>query len=320
MPNTATRLITLILLLQRRPNQKAAELAKSLGVSVRTLHRYIAMLDEMGIPVYSERGPCGGFSLVRGYKLPPLVFSPEEAVAVYLGASLVEEMWGKLYKQAAGGVLAKLDNLLPEQGRQEAGWARRSIYITGMHRGELEAITPHLEKLRDALRAGMRLRLLHQGRNRAEPTRRLVDPYALVYRWGWWYLVGYCHLRKAVRSFRLDRIQELDVTETPSAIPADFDLQAYLAQEQAATPQVIFCLRFSPEGAHLVQDIRSLWESLQEHPDGSISVEMKAPDLDWAASMAISYGPLVEVEGPQELRAKVREWAEGVINKYQSLS
>lgn len=66
MSNTATRLITLLMLLQRQPNQKASELAQELGVSVRSIHRYMAMLDEMGIPVYSERGPYGGFSLVRG--------------------------------------------------------------------------------------------------------------------------------------------------------------------------------------------------------------------------------------------------------------
>src|SRR5512136_3188331 len=97
MSNSATRLITLIMLLQRQPNRKAADLAEKLGVSVRSLHRYIAMLDEMGIPVYTERGPHGGFSLVRGYKLPPLVFTPQEATAVCLGASLVDEIWGGVY-------------------------------------------------------------------------------------------------------------------------------------------------------------------------------------------------------------------------------
>src|SRR5512136_1144742 len=100
MANTATRLITLIMLLQRQPNQKAFELAEKLGTSVRSLHRYIAMLDEMGIPIYSERGPHGGFSLVRGYKMPPLVLTPEEAVAVHLGTGLVGEMWGRLYQEA----------------------------------------------------------------------------------------------------------------------------------------------------------------------------------------------------------------------------
>src|SRR5512143_3643304 len=107
MSNTATRLITLLMLLQRQPNQKASDLAEKLGISVRSLHRYIGMLDEMGIPIYSERGPYGGFSLVRGYKMPPLVFTPEEAVAVALGTSLVPEMWGQLYHEVAQGALAK---------------------------------------------------------------------------------------------------------------------------------------------------------------------------------------------------------------------
>ena len=124
MTQPATRLITLILLLQNQPNQKASELAEKLGVSVRTVHRYLSMLDEMGIPVYSERGPYGGFSLVRGYKMPPLVFTPEEAVAVTLGTGLVEEMWGQLYREASRGALAKLENLLPDEQRNEVAWAR----------------------------------------------------------------------------------------------------------------------------------------------------------------------------------------------------
>src|SRR5512142_3285366 len=100
MASRAARLVTLIMLLQRRPNQRAGELAAALGVSVRSLHRYIAELDEMGIPIYSERGPHGGFSLVRGYKMPPLIFTPEEAVALHLGAGLLEQVWGPLYGEA----------------------------------------------------------------------------------------------------------------------------------------------------------------------------------------------------------------------------
>ena len=119
MTKPASRLIMLITLLQNRTNQKAADLAAELNVSVRTLHRYLAMLDEMGIPIYAERGPFGGFSLVRGYKMPPLVFTPEEAAAVSLGTGLVEDLWGDLYLQPAHAALAKLENLLPEQQRDE---------------------------------------------------------------------------------------------------------------------------------------------------------------------------------------------------------
>src|SRR5215470_5977087 len=130
MSNTATRLITLIMLLERQPNQKAATLADELGVSVRTLHRYFGMLDELGIPIYSERGPQGGFSLVRGYKMPPLIFSPAEAAALCLGMGLVADLWGQLYKEAAQSAAAKVENILPEDQLAEVAWARRTLVNT----------------------------------------------------------------------------------------------------------------------------------------------------------------------------------------------
>src|SRR5512135_2003245 len=254
MSNTATRLITLIMLLQREPNQKATDLAKELGVSVRSLHRYMSMLDELGIPVYSERGPHGGFSLVRGYKIPPLVFTPEEAVAVYLGTSLVDEVWGKMYREAARGALAKLDNVLPNEQRHEIAWARRTLIATGMHRGDQAAVTPVLEKLRRATRERRRVQLTYRAYNRPEITNRPFDPYALVHGWGWWYIVGYCHLREAYRSFRVDRILELVVLDETFEIPADFDIHTYLASNPTEQRLVTVRLRFKPEFKQLAQD------------------------------------------------------------------
>src|SRR5262245_59900208 len=162
MANTATRLITLIFLLQIQPNQKASQLAEKLGVSLRTVHRYFGMLEEMGIPVYAEHGPHGGFSLVRGYKLPPLVFSLEEAVAVYLGTSLVNEMWGELYREVDQGAMAKLENTLPIEQRDEINWARRSLVATGLHRSDATAVSPLLEKLRGAVRQSRRISIDYQ--------------------------------------------------------------------------------------------------------------------------------------------------------------
>jgi predicted DNA-binding transcriptional regulator YafY len=316
MSNSATRLITLIMLLQRQPNQKAAELAGKLGVSVRTLHRYIGMLDEMGIPVYSERGPYGGFSLVRGYRLPPLVFTPEEAVAVYLGVSLVEAMWGRLYQEAAQGALAKLDNVLPDEQRQEVAWARRSLAIAGMHRADLERLAPHLEKLRRAVRERRRVHMRYRSGGTTEVQPRQMDPFALVHRWGWWYAIGYCHLRQGLRTFRIDRIQELSLTSQTFDLPAGFDLQGYLAGEFQAQPKSQARLRFIPQGAHAALDNPSFWEAVEEQPDGAIVVTFSSPDLEWAASIALAYGPIVEVLEPPELRQMVKDWAQVVVSLY----
>jgi predicted DNA-binding transcriptional regulator YafY len=316
MSNTATRLITLIMLLQQRPNQKAADLAEELGVSVRTVHRYINMLDEMGIPVYSERGPHGGFSLMRGYKMPPLVLTPQEAVAVYLGTSLVEEIWGRLYKEAARGAMAKLDNVLPEEQRHEVAWARRTLVATGMHRADHTPLAPVLEKLRRAARERRRVTMVYHSRSRRESLERDIDPYALAHRWGRWYVIGYCHLRETMRTFRVDRIRELTLLSEAFDAPDAFDVQEYLTQEAWFEPQVQVRMRFTPEGALTAQDERAYWDTIEEQPDGSLVVTFCASELEWAARVALWYGPEVEVLEPEELRRQVREWARATAAQY----
>jgi predicted DNA-binding transcriptional regulator YafY len=316
MANTATRLITLLMLLQRQPNQKASDLAEQLGVSVRSLHRYITMLDEMGIPVYSERGPYGGFSLVRGYKMPPLVFTPEKAVAVYLGTGLVREMWGKLYQDAAQGALAKLDNVLPEEQRHEIAGARRTLVTTGIHRASLDTLMPLLEKIRRAIREQRRVLMTHRKQTDQEPQAREVEPYALVHRSGWWYVVGHCRLRNALRSFRLDRIVELTLLDKTFQTPADFDIRAFLAQAFESETKVQLRMRFAPQAAHVARDLGATWDALEEQADKSVIVTLTMPDLQWAASTALGFGPIVTVLEPEELRQTVRAWANAIVTQY----
>src|SRR5512138_3053543 len=270
MTNTTTRLITLVFLLQNQPNQKASELAEKLGVSLRTVHRYFEMLDEMGIPVYSERGPYGGFSLVRGYKMPPLVFTLEEAVAVVLGTGLVQELWGDLYRDAAHGALAKLENLLPEEQVREVAWARQSLFATGMHRADLKAQTPTLERLRRGIREHRSVEISYRSSQVPHPSQRVLDPYALVHRWGWWYTVGYCHLRNEVRTFRVDRIVERALLDTTFVQTPGFDLQEHLKQEFEGQPKIKVRLRFDAALVNLLAGYQSYWDSLEPQADGSV--------------------------------------------------
>lgn len=320
MSNTASRLITLIMLLQRQPNQKAADLAQELGVSVRTLHRYFSMLDEMGIPVYSERGPQGGFSLVKGYRMPPLVFTVEEAVSVYLGVSLVEEMWGQIYQEAARGALAKLDNVLPDEQRHEVAWAQRSLVGTGMHRADLARIAPTLEGLRRAAREHRQVQIHYQSPHRAEQTLRTLNPYVLLHRWGWWYVIGFCHLRQAVRTFRVDRIVEFTLLANLFDPPSDFDLHAYLKSEPQTQPQVQVTLRFNPQAARIAEEGRTYWETIETQTDGTVIVTFNAPTLQWAASTTLAYGPIVQVIDPPELQNLVQDWASAVVANYRHSS
>jgi predicted DNA-binding transcriptional regulator YafY len=318
MANTATRLITLIMLLQRQPNQTASQLAQTLGVSIRTVQRYMTTLDEMGIPVYAERGPYGGYALVRGYKMPPLVFTPEEAVAVYLGASFLEQVWGRLYQEAAHGALAKLDNVLPDEQRREVTWARQTLLAIGMHWGNPNLSAPHLEKLWEAVHQQRRVRMSYRGRGQPEASQRDFDPYVLVHGWGWQYCLGYCHLRQGIRSFRVDRILKLELLDQNFEIPADFDLEAYVATESYFQPQVRVRLYFAPEVALAALDNRAYWETLEEQPDGSIIVTFATPELEAAATVVLTYGYLGMVLEPEEVRELVRERAKAIVARYAS--
>jgi predicted DNA-binding transcriptional regulator YafY len=243
--------------------------------------------------------------------MPPLVFTPED-----LGTSLVGEMWGQLYQEAAQGALAKLDNLLPDEQRQEVGWARRSLVATGLLRAGLEGQVSTLEKLRRGVRELRRVHMVYQSSSRPEVKARKLDPYGLVHRWGWWYVIGYCHLRLAVRLFRIDRIRELALTDEAFTQPAGFDVREYLETEFQDQPQVRARMRFIPQGAFVARDGHLSWDSWEEQTDGSVIVTFRSPDLNWAASTVLAYGPLVEVLEPPELRQTVQEWATAVVSSY----
>jgi predicted DNA-binding transcriptional regulator YafY len=316
--NAASRLMTLVMMLQRQPNQKAASLARDLGISVRTLHRYITMLDGMGIPVYSERGPLGGFSLVRGYRMPPLIFTPEEAAAVSLGAGLVREMWGNLYAEAAQAALIKIENVLPDDQREEVAWSRRSLVSAGLRRELLDEHSATLEILRDALRERRRVRILYQGGAQSQAQERDFSPYVLAHSQGWWYAVGFCHLRDAIRVFRIDRIQHAELLEDRAEIPADFDPRPYLRMEWGGAKQIRVRLRFDKDFVHLISLGRSIWESDEPQPDGSRVVAFSVANPEWAASFVLSFGPAATVEEPESVRQVVAKWAEEVAGRYRT--
>jgi predicted DNA-binding transcriptional regulator YafY len=317
MANVATRLISIILMLQHRGTLKASELAEELGVSERTVHRYMGMLDELGIPIYSERGPYGGFSLVRGYKLPPMIFTPEEATALYLGAELVKDVWGASYFDAAVGAIAKLDNVLPDALLQEVKQVQPSLLVTGWLRRDYGPWAPILDNLRRCVARRRQVRLAYRSFHQ-EITSRIMDPYALALQWGNWYLVGYCHLRGDLRTFRVDRIQEVEPTGESFEIPVDFVAREYLlrmAQERPATYYRV-AVRFEPEVAHIVRERREEWQEIADHDDGSVTLAFDASDLAWPCRWVLTYQDRATVLGPPELAAMVRDAAQAIAARY----
>jgi predicted DNA-binding transcriptional regulator YafY len=318
MANVATRLFSIIFLLQSRGMLKANELADELGVSERTIHRYMGMLDEMGIPIYSERGPYGGFSLVRGYKLPPLVFTPEEATVLYLGAELVQEIWGASYHDAAVAARAKLDNVLPEALVKEVQRAQRGLLVTGWFRRDYGPWAPILDDLRRCVARRRQVRLVYRS-FRQDVTERRVDPYALALQWGHWYLAGHCHLRGELRTFRVDRVQAIEPTGETFEVPPDFSAREYLQGMAGDRPATYYrvVVRFEPEVAHVVRERREDWQELTELEDGSVMLAFDVSDLAWPCRWILTYQDSATVVGPPELVTMVRDAAQLIAARYE---
>ena len=316
MANTATRLLNLIMLLQREPNTPASRLAEALDVSVRTVQRYITMLEEMGVPVYAERGSQGGYSLVRGYRMPPLVLSPEEAVAVSLGTSVISGLWGNLFRTTAQSAMSKIANVLPEEQLREVRWAQDSLLTRGLPRANPGVNEPSLEALYQASRRNQQLDIVYQGRGRAQAQTRRIDPYALIYSWGQQYCVAYCHLRGAMRSFRVDRILSLQLLESHFDKPADFDPSLYLSQDADDRPMTRVSLLFCAEYADLARDYACCWDTMETRDDGSLVVEYSTADLDMARCRVMSFAPKAQVLGPPELIEKIQQAAQAVLAQY----
>ncbi len=317
MANVATRLLSMLFLFQSRRQWTVSELSKELDVSDRTIHRYIGMLEEMGIPLYSERGPYGGFSLLRSYKLPPLIFTPEEATVLYMGARLIDDIWGKAFQDAVTGVTAKLDNVLPDDIRQEAGRAQRSlVVVTGTSR-DYAPYHDLMTTLRDSMAKSQQVSLNYHSFSRVK-TDRIVDPYALSLRWGNWYLVGYCHLRQELRTFRIDRISNLVPLDTTFDLPRDFDAKAYLESSMHFENRYKVVLWASPIISSEMNERAGDWIRVENHPDGSATVRFEADNLNWATGWVLSWGRTVRVLEPPELVERVKEDAGEILKLYQS--
>ena len=316
MSNVATRLLSLILLLQSRPSWKAAALAAELRVSERTIHRYMSMLEEMGIPIYSERGPYGGFSLVRGYKLPPLIFSAEEATVLYMGANLVQDVWGQTYEDAVTSVTAKLDNVLPDELRQKVAQAQQSLVVGGLTARDRRPWEAILHTLRRCIGGRCCVNLNYRNLDR-EATERVVEPYALTFQMGQWYLIGMCRLRQDMRTFRVDRIQHALPQQECFTVPPDFNVRVYW-HKSMFEPQHMVAVRFAASIAARIRDEHASWMKLTENDDGSLTARFGVSTFNWVIGWALSYGAAVRVLEPPELIARVRQAAEGALGQYDA--
>ena len=220
----ASRLVSLLLLLQTRGQLTAAEIAERMEVSIRTVHRDVASLAAAGVPVEAVRGPAGGYRLAGGYRTRLTGLTADEAEALFAGMSGPVAELGLGHEVAAARL--KLLAALPAELQERASRAERLFHLDTRGWFRAEDRVPHLHGLSAAVWRGCRVRMRY--REGQKIVSRTVDPLGLVLKGGAWYLVA--HRSAGMRVYRVSRIVSVRSLDEECERPNGFDLGAFWAE------------------------------------------------------------------------------------------
>jgi predicted DNA-binding transcriptional regulator YafY len=304
MPHPASRVLAVLELLQSRSRISGPELAQRINVDIRTLRRYIVLLEELGIPITTERGRHGAYMLVAGFKLPPMMFTDAEALALSMGLLAARSLGLHAGESALASAQAKLERVMPESLKRRLRAVETSVSIESPGSLVVQANATSLMLLTHAAHAAERVHL-HYRSAQGEESRRDFDTYGLGFRGGAWYAVGYCHLRHGVRGFRVDRIVETVPMPARFTRPKGFDVLEWLNRSIATLPR-----------AHRVEvllhtDLAKAREAfspaigLFEAVDDGVLLRVRTDDLWWFARQLARVPFGFEIRTPQRLRKEL---------------
>jgi len=307
MNRPTTRILALLELLQTHGRMSGPELARRLEVGPRTLRRYITTLEDIGIPITTERGRHGGYMLVSGFKLPPLMFTESEAVAVSLGLQAARSLGFSEAAPAVASALAKLERVMPADLKRRVRAIGETTTLD-LRSGGNAGSSAALAALATAAQEQQRVQLAYQALNGAT-TRREIDPYGLVYWRGRWYTVGYCHLRQDLRSFRLDRVTEVRLSAARFTRPQGFDAAAYLKASIATIPRALAVEVLLKADLSTVLAMLPESAGVFEPTADGVLLRTYSDSLEWIARRLAALPCAFEVRAPDALRAAVRDHA-----------
>jgi predicted DNA-binding transcriptional regulator YafY len=303
------RVLTVLEILQARDRVTGAELAERLEVDLRTVQRYIVRLKDLAIPIDSSRGVGGAYRLRPGFRLPPLLLTNEEAFALSLGLRALRQVGLSAFAPATEGALEKLGRVLPDALRESI---RTVEDVVAIEPGPWVVSTSVecLIRASSAIRTGRRIRFAYRSHSGAA-SRRQIEPYAVMHTDGRWYLIGHCLSRKAMRTFRLDRVTDLELCANRFRRPTGFDARRYLEQSMPfiqSDYQIDVWIDMPIEEA---ERNFAHWRIATEQQDGGTRLRCGRDRLEMFAAMLLSFsmGRRIVVYSPTELRETFRQLA-----------
>ena len=301
------RTFTLLEILQGRDRVTGAELAQRLEVDLRTVQRYIVRLKDLHIPIDSSPGVGGAYRLRPGFRLPPLLLTNEEAFALSLGLRALRQIGLAAFAPATEGAMAKLGRVLPATLRESI---RTVEDVIAIEPGPWVVPTSveSLIAVASAIRASQQIRFAYQSHSHTV-TQREIEPYAVLHTDGRWYLIGHCLSRKALRTFRLDRVSAIEPGTDTFTQPTGFDARRHMAEHMPFVQsdyQIDVWIDMPIEEAD-----RNFapWRIATAPDQGGTRLRCGRDKLEMFAAMLLSAQRRIIVHSPPELRDTFRKLA-----------
>lgn len=304
MPHPASRVLAVLELLQSRGRISGPELAQRINVDVRTLRRYIVLLEELGIPITTERGRHGAYMLVAGFKLPPMMFTDAEALALSMGLLAARSLGLHAGESALASAQAKLERVMPDSLKRRLRAVETTVSIESPSTLAMQVNATALMLLTHAAHVAERVHL-HYRSAQGEESRRDFDAYGLGFRGGAWYAVGYCHLRHGVRGFRVDRIIEVQPLAVRFTRPRGFNVLEWLNRSIATLPRAHHVEVLLRTDLAKAREAFSPAMGLLEPADDGVLLRVRTDDLAWFARQLARVPFDFEIRTPQRLRKEL---------------
>jgi predicted DNA-binding transcriptional regulator YafY len=310
----ASRLLSVLLLLQTRGRMTAAQLAAELEVSVRTVYRDVESLAAAGVPIYGDAGHDGGYRLLEGYRTRLTGLTGDEAEVLFLSG-----LQGPAAELGLGAALAaaqlKLKAALPPPLRERTERIRQRFHLDAPSWYGYPDDTTHLSAVADAVWSRRSLRMGYRRWTAPTDVTRTVDPLGVVLKAGRWYLVARCGT--AVRTYRVAQILDLEVLERRFDRPDQFDLaehwRAYVADFEVRRHRGEAVVRLSPRGLERLAELDPAVSAGarrtagQPEADGWVRARLPVETVEHAVGELLRLGPEVEVLAPPQLRARLAD-------------
>jgi len=314
--NRIDRLHAILTHLQSKKRVTAQEMADRFNISLRTVYRDVKALDESGVPVIGEAGT--GYSIMEGYRLPPVMFSQEEASALLLGAKLAEQFTDGSVKRHFNAALYKIKAVLRSTDKEYVDSLTDHIAILNRRAPAIESSQQCLSLLQQAIVNRRVVYLNYHSPLTEETTQRDIEPFGLIFYSSAWHLLAWCRMRNGYRDFRLSRMLNVTLRDETFDGSAHPSVQDYINTIKADMELQEVLVRFDKQVVKYLHEQKYLNGFISEEDLGN-TVRMKflTDSLDYFGRWLLMFVDKVTVEAPDDLRAFMKDSGEKLHAHYR---